>query len=72
MWTVLLRMWVEVSTGAGAVRRRLAVLERGSSAVEYAIIVSVIALAMVAAATAFGAMLVHVFGSMTSKLGGVG
>jgi Flp pilus assembly pilin Flp len=72
MWTVLMRMWVEAATGLALLRQRAAVLERGASATEYAIVVSVVALAAIAAMTAFGAALVHVFGSMTGKLSGVG
>ncbi|HEU0169434.1 MAG TPA: Flp family type IVb pilin [Chloroflexota bacterium] len=72
MWTVLLKMWLRVVFGLGAVRDRLAVLERGAAATEYAIVVTVVALAAIAAVTAFGATLVHVWSSMSGKLGGVG
>ena len=72
MWTVLTRTWLEIDGVLEALRERAAVLERGSSAVEYAILVSVIGLAIAAAATAFGAMLTHVFQNMTSKLSGIG
>jgi Flp pilus assembly pilin Flp len=72
MWTVLMRMWIGVTLGLGGIRERAAVLERGASATEYAIVVSVVALAAIAAMTAFGATLVHVFSSMSGKLSGVG
>jgi Flp pilus assembly pilin Flp len=72
MWTVLLKMWLRVVFGLGAVRDRVAVLERGAAATEYAIVVTVVALAAIAAVTAFGATLVHVWSSMSGKLGGVG
>jgi Flp pilus assembly pilin Flp len=72
MWTVLTRMWIQVTFGLGAVRDRVAVLERGAAATEYAIVVTVVALAAIAAVTAFGATLVHVWSSMSGKLGGVG
>jgi Flp pilus assembly pilin Flp len=72
MWTVLLKMWLQLSLSLAAMRERVAVLERGASATEYAIVVSVVALAAIAAMTAFGATLVHVFQSMSGKLSGVG
>lgn len=72
MWTVLMRMWLQVTLGLGGIRQRVAVLEHGASATEYAIVVSVVALAAIAAMTVFGATLVHVFQSMSGKLSGVG
>ena len=50
--------------------RRLMKNEDGATAIEYALLASVIAVALVAGARAFGNSLIAAFGRMTAAVGG--
>lgn len=52
------------------VKNRFTGEEKGATAVEYGIMVALIAVAIIVAVTAFGTQLSHVFEGLTVKLGG--
>ena len=66
MNTLFTNIYLGLYTVAGKLRRE----EKGATAVEYGIMVSLIAVAIIVAVTALGGQLATVFSGVVTKLGG--
>ena len=69
---MMLNLYVKARTAWAGVTSRLAGDERGVVSTEYGLLLVLIALAIVAAATALGLAITGVFNTGTNQLGGVG